>query len=118
MRNFLETKGYVVIIAILVLLTMYSLLTSLDKKQVKSPINKELIDVETKRIADQKKAIELSLDEQEKQVKILLKKLDSLQNSKTKIQIKYVTKYREIDSASSFVLAKEFDSIFSSHNLK
>lgn len=118
MRNFLETRGYILIVCILVLLTMYSLLTSLDDKRVKNPINKEKIDVDAKKLAEEKKAIQLSLEKQEKEVEKLLKKIDSLQNSKSKIKIKYVTEYRKIDSASSLVLAKKFDSIFSSHNLK
>lgn len=44
--------------------------------------------------------------------------IDSLKNERNKIVIKYKTKINEIDKFNSVQLVNEFDSIFSSANIK
>ena len=117
MRNFLETKGYIIIIGLLVLITMYSLLISFPNKTVNNPVN-NYIDSETKKLEYEKKAIQHRLDSQDIAVEKLIKKLDSIQNSKAKIQIKYVIKYKEIDSSYSLHIVKEFNNIFARNNVR
>lgn len=121
MRKYIEKRGSLLIVGILVLLSMYSLLTSLEKKKVKTPINplqEEATKTKLQRLEDDKKALQIKILEQETKSKDLLEVVDSLENLKPKIKVKYVTKYKDIDSAGSMLLAKEFDSIFSSHNIK
>lgn len=45
-------------------------------------------------------------------------KIDSLLNVKPKINIKYVTKYKEIDDANAFKLISLSDSIFTANGIK
>lgn len=52
------------------------------------------------------------IGKKEDEMKILIKKVDSLQSLKPAIQIKYVNKYKEIDNASVGAVVNEFDSIF------
>jgi small-conductance mechanosensitive channel len=119
MRKFLETKGYVVITAILVLLTMYSLLTTLDKKKVKlpNPLEQKVVKAELDRLSKEKKALEHKLDSQEKVSKNLVGQVDSLGHLKPKIHIEYVNKENEINNSYSATLVSEFDSVFAKNNI-
>jgi len=51
-------------------------------------------------------------------IKINQQQIDSLSKEKNKIVIKYKTKINEIDKFNSVQLVNEFDSIFSSANIK
>ena len=58
------------------------------------------------------------ISETEKKVDKLETKIDSLESLKPKIVIKYVKKYKEIDSASVGVIIADFDSIFAANGHK
>jgi len=51
-------------------------------------------------------------------VQYLTKKNDSLESLKPKIQIIYVNKSKQIDSASSHAILGDFNRIFSANNIK
>jgi hypothetical protein len=51
-------------------------------------------------------------------IKVNQKQIDSLVKEKSKIVIKYKIKSNEIDKANTAELVSEFDSIFSSANIK
>jgi uncharacterized membrane protein YhiD involved in acid resistance len=83
-----------------------------------NPLEEEATKTKLQRIEDDKKALQIKVLEEETKSKDLLLVVDSLENLKPKIKVKYVTKYKDIDTANATALVKEFDSLFSSHNLK
>lgn len=80
---------------------------------------------DSKYIKEQIQALKMANDSLMKNVTILEKQnvisqntIDSLQKVKSKIQIKYVNKYKEIDNADASDIINEFDDIFTTNNIK
>ena len=65
-----------------------------------------------------KKTIQKRLDSINFITKKLNATIDSIESLKPKIKIKYVEKYRQIDSSNSNYISKEFDSIFTANHIK
>ena len=77
-----------------------------------------VIETKVEQLESDKKKLNTRIDSLLKITDNLLHVVDSIENIKPKIRIKYVEKYRQIDSSNSLNLSKEFDSIFAVHHVK
>lgn len=82
------------------------------------PYDEKLIEKQKQEFKRQNDSLQRQIEYEKGKQAIFLTKIDSLQNLKPQIQIKYVTKYKEIDNANVGSIVSEFDTLFSNNGLK
>jgi hypothetical protein len=89
-------------------------------RPTKKPLNydEERIKKELNELKEKNKLLQSYVLYVEKQSFVLKCRVDSLQSLKSKIEIKYVSKFKEIDDASAIGVVNEFERIFSKSNFK
>ena len=110
-------NGFYLVIAIILLsYGVYFYYVSDAFKKYKKPTSE--LENKILKLELDKNTIQKNLDSINFITKKLNATIDSIESLKPKIKIKYVEKYRQIDSSNSNYISKEFDSIFTANNIK
>lgn len=121
MRKLVTKYPHYLVFIIIFLIGIVSFIIGLNKKVNNTPINPivtEMAKTEKQRYEDNKKALQQRIDSQNIKINLLYKKLEVIQQTKTKIRIEYVNKETKISSASATALLVEFDSVFAKNSVK
>ena len=117
MRDFIIKKSAWVLVVIIILsYGVYFYWLIKGRNNIIKP--KTEIENRFKKLEADKKRIEKRLDSINNVATILYSKIDSIENLKPKITIKYVTKYNKIDNSNTNDLCKEFERIFTANHVK
>lgn len=103
------------IVGILLFWLFFILVLRVDGGIIPEPINNTK---EVNALQEQNDALINKVAELELQNYVYKEKIDSLAKAKEKIQVKYVTKYKEIMLANSNELSAKFDSLFAKFGIK
>ena len=118
MRDFILKKSPFIIVIIIILsygVYFYYVSQAFEKYQ---KVKKNSLSPNIQRLVVDKKVLLKRIDSINIVIDKLNKKIDTLESYKPKIKIKYVEKYRQIDSSNTYYLCKEFDSIFSVYHVQ
>lgn len=118
MRNYLENKQFLILIITCLLTFLYFIYILKPVGSMIKPFYRYNIKTKIEKFDNEKRDLQIKISEEKKRNLNLLSIVDSFEKIKPKIKIKYVTKFKEIDTSHIGTLSKEFDSIFSAHNIK
>jgi hypothetical protein len=104
-----------IILVVLLVVALRFLYDAKKEMEGLNPINNQQ---EIFRLQQENDALVTQLAKSEIKSEIFEDKIDSLQGLKPKIEVKYVTKYKEIMLSNGNQLANEFDSIFTKVGVK
>lgn len=116
MISLLKKHSTSIFVSIIILLIGY--LAFKDKNNNNEPTYKLLYKNRLKLLNEEKKAILISIDSIKFEIKKRELIIDSLKNLKPQIQLKYVIKYKQIDSANSFTIVDEFKQLFAKDSVQ